>query len=200
MRGLEPLVHRVFLFLEVVLCQWCPQCMSGWRRVSYVCGVAPCAAAASSSCCIAVGMADCFLHTPYTVQVANLAGLDRLDALAWQHCHAGTRKSTYAHEHAGRSDGSAELPCHAMPCWPCCVWSHRYAADQLTSLVTQSLGTAPMEIMAKLQEDIDECDNKGGRNASIDADENVADWVTLVAAGTSKQDVEEVVLPLLQQA
>jgi len=76
----------------------------------------------------------------------------------------------------------------------------RYAADQLTWLVTRSLGSAPMDIMAKLQEDIDECDAKGGRNAAIDGDENVADWVSLVAAGRSKQDVEEVVLPLMQQA
>jgi hypothetical protein len=57
-----------------------------------------------------------------------------------------------------------------------------------------------MEVMARLQEDIDECDSKGGRNASIDADEDVADWVSLVAAGASQQDVEEVVLPLLQSA
>lgn len=78
----------------------------------------------------------------------------------------------------------------------CC----RYAADQLTWLVTRSLGTAPMDIMAKLQEDIDECDRKGGRNAAIDSDENIDDWVALVAAGSSKRDVEEVVLPLLQQA
>jgi hypothetical protein len=57
-----------------------------------------------------------------------------------------------------------------------------------------------MDIMAKLQEDIDDCDRKGGRNASIEADENIEDFVSLVAAGGSKQDVEEVVLPLLQQA
>lgn len=80
------------------------------------------------------------------------------------------------------------------------LFANRYAADQLTWLVTRSLGTAPMEIMAKLQEDIDECDRKGGRNASIEADENIDDWVSLVAAGGSRQDVEEVVLPLLQQA
>jgi hypothetical protein len=44
------------------------------------------------------------------------------------------------------------------------------------------------------------CCCRGGRNAAIDGDENVEDWVSLVAAGSSKQDVEEVVLPLLQQA
>jgi hypothetical protein len=76
----------------------------------------------------------------------------------------------------------------------------RYAADQLTWLVTFSLGSAPVAVMARLQEDIDECDRKGGRNASIESDENVADWVSLVAAGASKQDVDEVVLPLLAQA
>jgi hypothetical protein len=40
------------------------------------------------------------------------------------------------------------------------VCTFRYAADQLTWLVTRSLGSAPMEIMAKLQEDIDECDRR----------------------------------------
>jgi hypothetical protein len=54
--------------------------------------------------------------------------------------------------------------------------------------------------MAKLQEEIDECDANGGRNTSIQAVENVTDWVSLVAAGRSKQDVEEAVLPLRQRA
>lgn len=81
----------------------------------------------------------------------------------------------------------------------CHAWC-RYAADQLTWLVTLSLGSAPMEVMAKLQEDIDECDRKGGRNTAIDADENIDDWVALVAASGTKRDVEDVVLPLLQQA
>lgn len=48
------------------------------------------------------------------------------------------------------------LVCHTSNLLLCCV--RRYAADQLTWLVTRSLGSAPMEIMAKLQEDIDECD------------------------------------------
>lgn len=62
------------------------------------------------------------------------------------------------------------------------------------------MGSAPMDIMAKLQEEIDECDANGGRNTSIQAVENVTDWVSLVAAGRSKQDVEEAVLPLRQRA
>lgn len=55
-----------------------------------------------------------------------------------------------------------------------------------------------MDVMARLQEDIDDCDRKGGRNANIDADEKVDEWVSIVAAGVSQQDVEEVVLPLIQ--
>lgn len=76
----------------------------------------------------------------------------------------------------------------------------RYAADQLTWLVTASLGTAPPEVLSKLQADIDECDARGGANAALDADENTSDWVSLVAAGASRRDVEEVVLPLLDAA
>eukprot|EP00878_Enallax_costatus_P033424 GHUV01036863.1.p2 GENE.GHUV01036863.1~~GHUV01036863.1.p2 ORF type:complete len:121 (-),score=24.28 GHUV01036863.1:194-556(-) len=80
-----------------------------------------------------------------------------------------------------------------------CIYC-RYAADQLTWLVTRSLGNAPMDVMARLQEDIDECDRKGGRNADIDADEKVDEWVSIVTAGVSRQDVEEMVLPLIQAA
>eukprot|EP00879_Flechtneria_rotunda_P017296 GHRR01018118.1.p1 GENE.GHRR01018118.1~~GHRR01018118.1.p1 ORF type:complete len:1217 (+),score=567.02 GHRR01018118.1:272-3922(+) len=78
------------------------------------------------------------------------------------------------------------------------VGNYRYAADQLTWLVTRSLGSAPMEVMAKLPEDIDECDRKGGSNTNIPADEKVEEWVSIVAAGISKQDVDEVVQPLLE--
>jgi hypothetical protein len=73
----------------------------------------------------------------------------------------------------------------------------RYAADQLTWLVTRSLGSAPMEVMARLQEDIDECDRKGGRNAAIPADEKVEEWASIVGSCSSRQEVEEVVMPLL---
>lgn len=55
-----------------------------------------------------------------------------------------------------------------------------------------------MEVMARLQEDIDDCDRKGGRNASIAADEKIEEWAGIVAACMSKQDVEEVVLPLVE--
>jgi hypothetical protein len=54
-----------------------------------------------------------------------------------------------------------------------------------------------MEVMARLQEDIDECDRKGGRNAAIPADEKVEEWDSIVASCSSRQEVEEVVLPLL---
>lgn len=62
------------------------------------------------------------------------------------------------------------------------------------------MGSAPMDIMAKLQEEVDGCDANGGRNTYIQAVENVTDWVSLVAAGRSKQDVEEAVQPLRQRA
>jgi hypothetical protein len=67
----------------------------------------------------------------------------------------------------------------------------------LTWLITKSLGSAPMEAMAKLQEAIDECDRKGGVNESVDKDENPADFAQIVSAAGSRADVDDVVLPLL---
>ncbi len=76
----------------------------------------------------------------------------------------------------------------------------RYCADQLTNLVTKSLGTAPMDVMARLQEEIDECDRKGGTNASMPANERTDDFVAILGAATSRQDVEEAVQPLIAGA
>jgi hypothetical protein len=56
-----------------------------------------------------------------------------------------------------------------------------------------------MEAMAALQEDIDACDRAGGRDAELPGDEDRESFVSLVAAGASRQDVEEVVVPLLGQ-
>jgi hypothetical protein len=67
----------------------------------------------------------------------------------------------------------------------------------LTWLITKSLGSTPMDAMAKLQEAIDECDRKGSVNESMDKDENLADFVQIVAAAGSRADVDDVVLPLL---
>eukprot|EP00775_Hariotina_reticulata_P010067 gene10067-10222_t len=77
------------------------------------------------------------------------------------------------------------------------VGNYKYAADQLTWLVARSLGSAPMEVMTRLQEDIDECDRKGGSNASIPPEEQLDEWVSLVASATSRQEVEDVVQPVL---
>lgn len=79
---------------------------------------------------------------------------------------------------------------------PNCVL-FRYCADQLTWLITKSLGSAPMDVMARLQEDIDDCDRKGGRDATVPADEKLDDFVLIVASAESRQDVEEVIVPLL---
>jgi hypothetical protein len=74
----------------------------------------------------------------------------------------------------------------------------RYCADQLTWLITKSLGASPnMEAMARLQEDIDECDRRGNVNQDIDGDENLQDFASIVAAARSRADVDDVVLPLL---
>ena len=77
------------------------------------------------------------------------------------------------------------------------VGNFRYAAEQLTWLITQSLGSAPMHVMAQLQEDIDACDRRGGRDAALPAGERCEDFAGIVAAARAARDVEEAVAPLL---
>lgn len=73
----------------------------------------------------------------------------------------------------------------------------RYCADVLTSMIAKCLGNTSMEYMAKLQEDIDECDRAGNVNKKVPRDENLEDFVTIVAACQSKSDVEEVLVPIM---
>ncbi|KAG2498542.1 hypothetical protein HYH03_003293 [Edaphochlamys debaryana] len=79
--------------------------------------------------------------------------------------------------------------------------NYRYAGDQLTSLIGAVADSAPADYLAQLQADIEECDRAGGRDASVPADEQVADWAALVAAagetGGGKEDVDALVTPLL---
>lgn len=77
------------------------------------------------------------------------------------------------------------------------IGNYRYAADQLTALVTKCIGTAPDDYVASLQADIEACDRAGQSNKDIPADERVDDFVTIVSAATSAQDVEDSVRPLL---
>jgi hypothetical protein len=51
--------------------------------------------------------------------------------------------------------------------------------------------------MAQLQEDIDDCDRRGGRDASAPADERPEDFAAIVAAAEGADDVRDAVAPLL---
>ncbi|GFR49123.1 hypothetical protein Agub_g10921, partial [Astrephomene gubernaculifera] len=62
------------------------------------------------------------------------------------------------------------------------VGNYKYAADQLTALIGLVADTAPGEHLAQLQAELEECDRHGPRNADLPADEDVSDWVALVAA------------------
>ncbi len=131
------------------------------------------------------------------------------------------------------------------------VGNYRYCAEQLTWLITQSLGKAPMQVgfcvfdffflggggapsisqagcsrllqhttrvsppasahlpplspnpphpkqvMAQLQEDIDDCDRRGGRDASVPAGERLEDFAAVVAAAEGGRDVRDAVAALL---
>ena len=67
-------------------------------------------------------------------------------------------------------------------------------------LVTKSLGKAPMQVMAQLQEDIDECDRRGGRNAAVPGDEDLEDFAGLVSSAQSRQEVDDIIRPLIAAA
>lgn len=51
--------------------------------------------------------------------------------------------------------------------------------------------------MAQLQEDIDDCDRRGGRDAAVPAGERTDDFASIVAAAEGAQDVRDAVAPLL---
>jgi hypothetical protein len=72
------------------------------------------------------------------------------------------------------------------------VGAGRWSAEQLTVLIAKSLGTAPMEYVAKLQESIDECDRAGSTNSDITPDENLEVFVEIIAASTAAPDVDVV--------
>lgn len=78
--------------------------------------------------------------------------------------------------------------------------NYKYCADQLTWLITQCLGSssASMEVMARFQEEIDECDARGNRNAALPGDEDTDMFAEVVAACSSAADVDEVLAPLLR--
>lgn len=87
---------------------------------------------------------------------------------------------------------------HAVTCNTARPRRRRYCAEQLTWLITRSLGKAPMQVMAALQEDIDDCDRRGrGADASVPADERPEDFAGIVAAAEEAQDVHDAVAPLL---
>ena len=64
-------------------------------------------------------------------------------------------------------------------------------------LIAKSLGTAPMEYVAALQESIDECDRAGSSNADIAGDENLEVFVEIIAAAAAAADVDVVLDSIL---
>ena len=69
--------------------------------------------------------------------------------------------------------------------------ARRYAVDQLTWLVAETSATAAPVYLANLQQRIEECDRAGSRNRSVPASESTDTFVDIVAAATSRADVEE---------
>jgi hypothetical protein len=51
--------------------------------------------------------------------------------------------------------------------------------------------------MAQLQEDIDDCDRKGGRDASVPAGERLDDFAAVVGAAEDAAAVRDAVAPLI---
>eukprot|EP00798_Chlamydomonas_sp_ICE-L_P021104 gene21104-27992_t len=76
--------------------------------------------------------------------------------------------------------------------------NNRFCGELLTGLITKLVGTAPDQYMAQLQAELDEIDRAGGStNRDIPSDENLEDFAAIVASSSSKQEVEQIVNPLV---
>ena len=76
----------------------------------------------------------------------------------------------------------------------------RYAAEQLTWLASKAAGGGNSAFLVQLQQAIQECDNKGGSNASIPRDEDLVTFAQIVGTATDAEDVESCIGPLLAGA
>eukprot|EP00200_Dunaliella_tertiolecta_P010186 CAMPEP_0202370436 /NCGR_PEP_ID=MMETSP1127-20130417/2048_1 /ASSEMBLY_ACC=CAM_ASM_000462 /TAXON_ID=3047 /ORGANISM="Dunaliella tertiolecta, Strain CCMP1320" /LENGTH=2277 /DNA_ID=CAMNT_0048966385 /DNA_START=70 /DNA_END=6903 /DNA_ORIENTATION=+ len=76
----------------------------------------------------------------------------------------------------------------------------RYAAEQLTNLITNAVGSAPESFLTRLQTEIEECDRLGTDDASVPHTEQLDSWASIVAASSSASDVSDAVEPLLSAA
>lgn len=79
----------------------------------------------------------------------------------------------------------------------CCC---RYAAEKLTWLVSKAAGSGNSAVLVQLQQAIQECDKKGGSNASIPRDEDLVTFAEIVATASDAEDVESSIGPLLAGA
>ncbi|KAF5834857.1 hypothetical protein DUNSADRAFT_8358 [Dunaliella salina] len=73
----------------------------------------------------------------------------------------------------------------------------RYAAEQLTNLITSAVGSAPEGFLTRLQSEIEECDRLGTDDTSVPHTEQLDSWASIVAASSSASDVNDAVEPLL---
>ena len=80
---------------------------------------------------------------------------------------------------------------------PTCKCDCRYAAEQLTWLASKAAGGGNSAFLVQLQQAIQECDKKGGSNASIPRDEDLATFAEIVGTATDAEDVESCIGPLL---
>lgn len=76
---------------------------------------------------------------------------------------------------------------------------HRPAAPTAPPFLLSRISPPPprRQVMAQLQEDIDDCDRRGGRDAALPGDERTEDFATIVAAAEGGDDVRDAVAPLL---
>jgi len=78
-----------------------------------------------------------------------------------------------------------------------CMLGCRYAGQQLQWLVTKASGSGNSAFIVQLQQAIQECEKKGGSNASVPREEDLDTFAEIVGTATDADDVESSIGPLL---
>ena len=75
----------------------------------------------------------------------------------------------------------------------------RYAGQQLQWLATKVASSGNTAFLVQLQQAIQDCDKKGGSNASVPRDEDLETFAEIVGTATDADDVESSIGPLLAE-
>ncbi|GMH40302.1 hypothetical protein BSKO_08206 [Bryopsis sp. KO-2023] len=78
------------------------------------------------------------------------------------------------------------------------VQNYAYAAEKLTSLITSSIGTVSSQVAATFQDQLNECDRQGAKDANIPADEDTSSFTDIVGLAGNASEVETTVQDVIR--